>query len=54
MKAWRFNNWFLNEWLADYTIGNFFVFDFHNVLTDNGEEPNTNDLDFETSDHHHL
>ena len=47
-----FNNWLVNGWLTNYTSGNVFVFDFYNVLTTNGGDANTNDLNLETGNHH--
>jgi hypothetical protein len=51
-KARVFNNWLVNKWLTNYTVGNVFVFDFYNVLTSNGGNANTNDLGLETGNHH--
>jgi len=51
-NARAFNNWLVNEWLTDYTVGNVFVFDFYNVLTSNGGNPNTNDLGSASGNHH--
>ena len=51
-NARAFNNWLVNEWLADYDVGNVFVFDFYNVLTTNGGDPNTNDVGLESGNHH--
>jgi len=51
-NARAFNNWLVNEWLANYTYSNVFVFDFYNVLTTNGGDANTNDLELETGNHH--
>jgi hypothetical protein len=47
-----FNNWLVNEWLTNYTVGNVFVFDFYDVLTSNGGNPNTNDLGSASGNHH--
>jgi len=47
-----FNNWLVNDWLADYSNNNVAVFDFYNVLTSNGGDANTNDLGWETGNHH--
>ncbi len=33
-NARAFNNWLVNEWLADYPYANVAVFDYYNVLTD--------------------
>lgn len=51
-NARAFNNWLVDDWLANYRVGNVFVFDFYNVLTTNGGNPNTNDLGLETGNHH--
>jgi len=51
-NARAFNNWLVNDWLTGYTAGNVFVFDFYNVLTSNGGNANTNDLDLESGNHH--
>ena len=51
-NARAFNNWLVNDWLDGYTMGNVFVFDFYNVLTSNGGDPNTNDLGLESGNHH--
>ena len=51
-NARAFNNWLVEEWLIDYTVGNVFVFDFYNVLTTNGGDSNTNDSGLETGNHH--
>lgn len=51
-NARAFNNWLVNEWLTNYTVGNVFVFDFYNVLTSNGGDANTNDLGWESGNHH--
>jgi hypothetical protein len=53
-NARTFNNWLVNDWLADYDVGNVFVFDFYNVLTTNGGDADTNDLDLESGNHHRL
>jgi hypothetical protein len=51
-NARAFNNWLVNEWLTNYSAGNVFVFDFYNVLTSNGGNPNTNDLGSASGNHH--
>ncbi|MBN2392424.1 MAG: hypothetical protein JXR84_16965 [Anaerolineae bacterium] len=33
-NARAFNNWLINDWLADYPYANVAVFDYYNVLTD--------------------
>jgi hypothetical protein len=47
-----FNNWLVNDWLADYPYRNVAVFDFYDVLTSNGGNANTNDLGLATGNHH--
>ncbi len=51
-NARAFNNWLLNDWLDAYPYSNVAVFDFYNVLTSNGGDPNTNDLGWEQGNHH--
>jgi hypothetical protein len=51
-NARAFNNWLVNDWLADYPHKNVAVFDFYNVLTSNGGDTDTNDLGAETGNHH--
>ena len=51
-NARAFNNWLVDGWLKDYTVGNVFVFDFYNVLTSNGGNPDTNDVGLESGNHH--
>jgi len=51
-NARSFNNWLVNEWLAGYPYKNVAVFDFYNVLTSNGGNPNTNDVGLVTGNHH--
>lgn len=51
-NARALNNWLVDEWLTNYTVGNVFVFDFYNVLTSNGGNANTNDVDLESGNHH--
>lgn len=51
-NARAFNTWLVNDWLADYPYSNVAVFDFYNVLTSNGGNPNTNDLGREGGNHH--
>jgi len=48
------NSWLVKEWLIDYPHSNVFVFDYYNVLTSNGGNPDTNDLGFENGNHHRL
>jgi hypothetical protein len=51
-NARAFNQWLMEDWLQDYPQNNVFVFDFYNVLTTNGGNPNFNDLTRETGNHH--
>jgi len=51
-NARAFNNWLVEEWLADYAHDNVAVFDFYNVLTSNGGNWHTNDLGWATGNHH--
>jgi hypothetical protein len=51
-NARSFNEWLVNDWLDGYRGKNVFVFDYYNVLTTNGGNPNTNDLRKETGNHH--
>lgn len=51
-NARAFNNWLVNDWLATYPQANVAVFDFYNVLTSNGGNPNTHDLGAEAGNHH--
>lgn len=46
------HNWLVNNWLANYPYKNVAVFDFFNVMTSNGGNANTNDLDWEAGNHH--
>ncbi|MGA9349396.1 MAG: hypothetical protein WBW48_11420, partial [Anaerolineae bacterium] len=51
-NARAFNNWLVEEWLDDYPYNNVAVFDFYNVLTSNGGNWYTNDLGWDTGNHH--
>jgi hypothetical protein len=51
-NARAFNEWLVNEWLQGYSYKNVAVFDFYNVLTTNGGNPNTNDLGSASGNHH--
>jgi hypothetical protein len=53
-NARAFNQWLVNDWLKDYPDKNVAVFDFYNVLTTNGGNPNANDLNQETGNHHRI
>lgn len=47
-----FNEWLVNDWLDMYPHNNVAVFDYYNVLTSNGGNPDTNDVGQETGNHH--
>lgn len=51
-NARAFNQWLVNDWLADYPLKNVAVFDYFNVLTTNGGNPGVNDLEQERGNHH--
>jgi hypothetical protein len=51
-NARAFNQWLVNDWLANYQYKNVAVFDFYNVLTTNGGDASTNDLNKDTGNHH--
>jgi uncharacterized repeat protein (TIGR01451 family) len=51
-NARAFNNWLVNNWLQTYPYSNVVVFDFYNVLTSNGGDPDINDFDWPTGNHH--
>lgn len=51
-NARAFNNWLVNDWLADYPYNNVAVFDLFNVLSSNGGDSNTNDLGSADGNHH--
>lgn len=51
-NARAFNDWLVNDWLASYPYDNVAVWDFYNVLTSNGGNWYTNDLGWETGNHH--
>ncbi len=51
-NARAFNNWLMSDWLSGYPHVNVAVFDFYNVLTSNGGDPDTNDLGAATGNHH--
>jgi hypothetical protein len=48
------NSWLVQHWLEAYPYNNVAVFDFFNVLTSNGGNPDTNDLGAATGNHHRL
>ncbi|MEJ5309614.1 MAG: PKD domain-containing protein [Anaerolineae bacterium] len=47
-----FNDWLVDDWLDTYPYNNVAVFDYYNVLTSNGGDPNTNDAGQEGGNHH--
>ena len=49
-----FNRWLAEDWLAEYPFPNVAVFDFYNVLTSNGGNPDENDAGAEGGNHHRL
>ncbi|MBL7184267.1 MAG: DNRLRE domain-containing protein [Anaerolineae bacterium] len=51
-NARAFNTWLVEDWLDGYPYNNVAVFDFYNVLTSNGGNWYTNDLDWDTGNHH--
>jgi len=51
-NARAFNTWLVEDWLDDYPYHNVAVFDFYNVLTSNGGNWYTNDLGWDTGNHH--
>lgn len=51
-NARAFNNWLVNDWLSGYPHANVGVFDFFNVLTSNGGDPEVNDLGAVSGNHH--
>jgi hypothetical protein len=53
-NARAFNIWLVTDWLEGYPHDNVHVFDFYNVLTTNGGDPNTNDLDSDGGNHHRI
>jgi len=53
-NARAFNNWLVNDWLEDYAFRNVAVFDFYHVLTSNGGNRDTNDVNSPTGNHHRV
>lgn len=51
-NARAFNNWLVSDWLDNYPLQNVAVFDFFNVLTTNGGDADTNDLNEISGNHH--
>ena len=52
-NARALSNWLVNDWLDGYPYQNVAVFDYYNVLTSNGGNPNTNDLGAVSTGNHH-
>jgi hypothetical protein len=53
-NARELNRWLLYDWLQGYPLKNVFVFDFYNVLTSNGGDAQTTDMDRVEGNHHRL
>ncbi len=53
-NARAFNQWLVDDWLADYSLKNVAVFDYFNALTTNGGNSGVSDLSLETGNHHRL
>jgi len=53
-NARALNNWLVDDWLDGYPYHNVAVFDFFNVLTTNGGDPDTNDYGWSTGNHHRV
>jgi hypothetical protein len=51
-NARAFDNWLVNNWLAGYAYNNVAVFDYYTVLTTNGGNASTNDLNAANGNHH--
>jgi hypothetical protein len=51
-NARALNNWLTHDWLAGYPHSNVAVFDFYNVLTSNGGDRYTHDLEWSSGNHH--
>jgi len=51
-SARAFNDWLVDDWLAEYPYDNVAVFDLYHVLTSNGGDSTTNDVGWETGNHH--
>jgi hypothetical protein len=51
-NARAFNTWLVQDWLDGYAHNNVAVWDFYNVLTSNGGDPDTNDLGQASGNHH--
>ena len=53
-NARALHTWLVRHWLDSYPYNNVAVFDYFNVLTSNGGDPDTNDLGAATGNHHRL
>jgi len=53
-KLRAINTWLVYHWLDEYSQKNVAVFDYSNVLTSNGGDPNTNDLGAAGGNHHRF
>jgi hypothetical protein len=53
-NARAIHTWLTHHWLDAYSYNNVAVFDYFNVLTSNGGDPDTNDLGAATGNHHRL
>jgi hypothetical protein len=51
-KLRAINRWLVEHALDGYPLNNFAVFDYYNVLTSNGGNPNTNDIGSMSGSHH--
>jgi hypothetical protein len=51
-NARAFNTWLVEDWLDGYPHSNVAVWDFYTVLTSNGGSWQTNDLGWDTGNHH--
>nr|MBC8447057.1 DNRLRE domain-containing protein [Chloroflexota bacterium] len=51
-NARAFNTWLVEDWLDGYPHDNVAVWDFYNVLTSNGGNWHSNDLGWDTGNHH--
>jgi hypothetical protein len=53
-NARAFNRWLVQDWLKGYMLRNVAVFDFFNVLTSNGGNPDRNDAESSRGNHHRI
>jgi hypothetical protein len=52
VNARAFNNWLVHDWLDGYPYRNVAVFDFYNVLSSNGGNPQISDAGWPNGNHH--